>query len=267
MTIQTNTTDRKALAQAISEEINEPVRYLGLPSYAYQVGPYTVDREAAVHGENLEPLHAFLLRQGYIAEEQQPSGQADSGAEAPPDHCLSVPFPGFTSQWLGNLLRMLYARQSLLAAMLHSDLYRIGDDLITALDAQEDDLRRISELLCQVPGIRLEDGKLFFELLEEQDRAMACGILMMAIIDRARQSHRVRRKRMDPPEGEMKYHCYSWLVQLGLAGAEHKTARRVLLEGLPGYAAFRTAEGMEAHKARISERRKEAKREEVNGND
>ena len=35
MTIQTNTTDRKALAKAIAEELHTEVRYLRTPTYAY----------------------------------------------------------------------------------------------------------------------------------------------------------------------------------------------------------------------------------------
>ena len=42
MTITTNTTDRKALAKAIAEELGTTARYLGLPSYGYQIGDFTV---------------------------------------------------------------------------------------------------------------------------------------------------------------------------------------------------------------------------------
>ena len=267
MTIQTHVTDRKALAKSISEEIHEPVQFLGVPTCSYQVGPYTVDRDAVIHGDDLEPLRPFLLRHGYIAEGQELTGQADSEAVPLRDNFLSVPFPGFTAQWLGNLLRILYTRQALLTAMLRSDLYAISDDLVTSLDDQADDLQRIAGLLCLVPGIRLEDGKLFFELPEDQDRMMACADLLMALISHAKESHRVRMKRIEPADSEMKYHCYSWLVQLGLSGADYKATRKILLQGIPGYAAFSTTDKMEAHKARITERRRAAKWTEVNSDD
>ena len=45
MTITTNPTDRKALAKAIAEELGTTARYLGLPSYGYQIGDFTVDHD------------------------------------------------------------------------------------------------------------------------------------------------------------------------------------------------------------------------------
>ena len=62
-----------------------------------------------------------------------------------------------------------------------------------------------------------------------------------------------------PGESEMKYFCRNWLMQLGMGGPEHKENRAILLNHLTGYAAFRTADKMDAHKARVSQRRKEAR--------
>ena len=50
MTITTNTTDRKALAKAIAEELGTTARYLGLPSYGYQIGDFTVDHDGNIIG-------------------------------------------------------------------------------------------------------------------------------------------------------------------------------------------------------------------------
>lgn len=53
----------------------------------------------------------------------------------------------------------------------------------------------------------------------------------------------------------MKYFCRSWLIQLGFGGPEHKEDRRVLLGHLHGFAAFRTADKMDAHKAKLAAKR------------
>ena len=71
MNIATQASNRKVLAQAIAEEIHEPARYLGTPSYAYQIGRYTIDRDAVIHGDDFEPLRDFLVRNGYIAADAQ----------------------------------------------------------------------------------------------------------------------------------------------------------------------------------------------------
>ena len=60
MTITTNTTDRKALAKAIAEELGTTARYLGLPSYGYQIGDFTVDHDGNIIGEDFGALQDFL---------------------------------------------------------------------------------------------------------------------------------------------------------------------------------------------------------------
>ena len=69
MMIQTNTTDRKALVKAIAEELHTDYRYLRTPTYAYEVGDFTVDRYGNIIGEDFAPLMSFLLRHGYINED------------------------------------------------------------------------------------------------------------------------------------------------------------------------------------------------------
>ena len=69
MTITTNTTDRKALAKAIAEELGTTARYLGLPSYGYQIGDFTVDHDGNIIGEDFGALQDFLRRNGYVSDE------------------------------------------------------------------------------------------------------------------------------------------------------------------------------------------------------
>ena len=83
MTIQTNTTDRKALVKAIATELHTEARYLRTPTYAYQIGDFTVDRDGNIIGEDFAPLHDFLLANGYIAEEQETATEVEN-TEAEP---------------------------------------------------------------------------------------------------------------------------------------------------------------------------------------
>ena len=69
MTITTNTTDRKALAKAIADELGTTATYLRAPTYAYQIGDYIVDRSGNIQGDDFGALHAFLLRNGYVSED------------------------------------------------------------------------------------------------------------------------------------------------------------------------------------------------------
>ena len=87
MTILTNTTDRKALVKAIAEELHTEARYLRTPTYAYEIGDFTVDRYGNIIGDDFTPLMAFLLRNGYITEDaaaaQTENTEAPAEEEAP----------------------------------------------------------------------------------------------------------------------------------------------------------------------------------------
>ena len=95
MTIQTNTTDRKALVQAIAEELHTDFRYLGTPSYAYEVGDFTVDHEGNIVGDDFTPLMGFLVQGGYITEDaltaQVMSEEATAEEEAPVEEPAAEP--------------------------------------------------------------------------------------------------------------------------------------------------------------------------------
>ena len=84
MTILTNTTDRKALVKAIAEELHTEARYLRTPTYAYEIGEFTVDRYGNIIGDDFTPLMSFLLRNGYITEDAATAQAAQAeDAEAP----------------------------------------------------------------------------------------------------------------------------------------------------------------------------------------
>ena len=114
----TITTDRKALAQALAAELGTEVRYLGVPSCAYQVGDYTIRKDGSIEGD-LEAIHDFLIRQGLIQDE--PVETTADPAPAPESDVdsteLSIPITELTPQQLINLIRILYSRQKLLAAI------------------------------------------------------------------------------------------------------------------------------------------------------
>ena len=44
---------RKALVNAISQELNAPVKYLGAPTFAYEVADYNVNKNRVLSGPGL----------------------------------------------------------------------------------------------------------------------------------------------------------------------------------------------------------------------
>lgn len=53
-------TERKSLVAAISQELNAPTKYLGAPTFAYEVGNYHIDKNGTVTGEDNRELVADL---------------------------------------------------------------------------------------------------------------------------------------------------------------------------------------------------------------
>jgi hypothetical protein len=67
MTINFNRTgaERKSLVGAISAALNAPTKYLGAPTFAYEVGGYTIDKTGTLTGADAEGLVATLIAQGF----------------------------------------------------------------------------------------------------------------------------------------------------------------------------------------------------------
>ncbi len=284
MNVQTTTQNRKVLAQHLSDLIGEPVKYLGAPTMAYQIGPYTINRDGSISGEDFEAIRSFLVENDYIHEtigavpetEQTASTDADSEAdttdtntasEGITETCVSIPVSDFTPLALTCLLKMLYARQKLIAAMTRSDSIRIDEELVSRLqDERPETAEQIQEILDNeiaaglVAGVRIAEGKLEMTFPFDESKPtewQAYAEIMMATAKRAKAARHVSVRLIDPAADEMKYFCRNWLIQLGLGGPEHREARHVLLDHLTGFAAFRTSDKMQAHKDRYAAKRRE----------
>ena len=295
MNVQTNTQNRKMLAEELSRLIGEPYSYLGVPSCAYQVGPYTINRDGSISGDDFEAIHSFLVENDYIHEtigtapEAEQTADADSEAEVIEaiadalenvpsidsvtqvtgitETCISIPIQEYSPTALICLLKILYSRQKLIAAMTKSDLIRIDEELVDRLqDEKPETVEQIQKILQNeinanmVTGVRIEEGKLELTFPFDESKPtewQAYANLLLAISKRAKNAHHTSAALLDPKEDEMKYFCRNWLIQMGMGGPEHKETRRVLLNHLTGFAAFRTSDKMREHRERYAAKRRE----------
>ncbi len=185
---------------------------------------------------------------------------------------ISISIGEMAPKAMCSLIRILYARQKLLAAMIQNGEIYIDEELIDLLDDEKPDtLERISELVQNeirvgmVKGIQLTVDSLGITVPgaeHTQEEIVIYARLMDRLLERARNAGNVSRKLIDPAEDEMKYYCYSFLTQLGMNGPEHSAHRRLLTGHLKGYAAFRSKAQLDAHIARITARRR-AQRETI----
>ena len=275
MTITTNTTDRKALAKAIAEELRTTAQYMGMPSCGYQIGDFTVDRDGNIIGEDFEALRDFLNRNGYeipdldIPAEEQPAEEipADSGAEPITQMDISIPAHDVTVAQLKNLTHTLYARQTLINRMTQSNCLNIPEILIQRLaDAEPESPEAFTDLLddCKAMegliGFDFRDGKvsMTFPFDEAQpEKWTTYANLLNRIYDAAVKATRVFPERVEPDEQNEKYIAHVWLQRLGYHGPDFKAERKILLGHLTGYCAFANGDKMQAHKEKYTAIRRE----------
>lgn len=286
MKLKTHPENRKDMVKAISELIELPSAYMGMPSAAFRVGPITINRDGTIDCEDetmIETVKPMLIERGWLEAEED--SEAPAAPEAPADFKeipddtepirtdrmdIAMPVENWTVSQLTNLLRMLYSKQDLINRMLDYGMLSIEESFITAIsenppetaaDFEERMLKAIEgDCIC---GFRIADGKTALSVPfaeDEPTRWTAYADLLKGILKTAETASRISIKRLDDSENE-KYHANSWLMRMGFGGADYKETRRILMGHLTGYAAFKSVADMEAHKERQAQRRRDRREE------
>ena len=273
MTLQTNPAERREMVQAISERLGSPAVYLRTPTCAYRIGGLTVERDGSIISDDdalLEALRPMLIERGWLTDAEasvtktEPTEQDSEITQME----LSFPVEDWTVPQLKNLLHTLYSNQHILRRMMQSDALYIDRQMMERLDEAQTpaDLEaRLADGLAAetLKGCRIRDGKFTFEAtLDDRDPArwQVYATLLCAILEHAKAAKRVFLRADADPENE-KYRGNSFLMRLGFGGPEHKPLRHVLLGHLNGYAAFRSAAGMQAHREKYAQLRRKQREE------
>ena len=283
MTVTTNTTDRKALAKALADKLGTTAKYMGPPTFGYQVGDYIVDRDGNIEGEDFEALRDFLQSIGCFPEEEtEPAGEQTEPETENPDSgtqdqvSISVPADDLTPAQMKNLIFTLFTKQYLIGKMTGGDLLNIPDNLIARLMENTPETMEDFKALLDtakddgLTGFEFAEGKVTLTYAAHQDepeRNMLYAMLTARILKAAKEATRVFPERQEP-ENE-KYFARAWLLRIGYNGADSKAERNLLLKHLKGHSAFPNDEAAEKHKAKYAEIRKEKRQaaQEVTSND
>ena len=283
MTVTTNTTDRKALAKALADKLGTTAKYMGPPTFGYQVGDYIVDRDGNIEGEDFEALRDFLQSIGCFPEEEtEPAGEQTEPETETPDSgaqdqvSISVPADDLTPTQMKNLIFTLFTKQYLIGKMTGGDLLNIPDNLIARLMENTpetmEDFKALLDAAKEdgLTGFEFAEGKITLTYAAHQDepeRNMLYAMLTARILKAAKEATRVFPERQEP-ENE-KYFARAWLLRIGYNGADSKAERNLLLKHLKGHSAFPNDEAAEKHKEKYAAIRKEKKlaAQEVTSND
>lgn len=229
--------ERKALVQAMGEILEVKPKYLGMPTAAYQVDYFHIDKTGAVEfddradSEEIENLLERLAERGIVAapataqeagtaeETPEPENNADGPETAPQgaDMGLTVAMPreSFTDAALENLRKLVDAKGSLIKKALAVDSLPI-----------ETDGEKVS-----FP---------WFAEGQDSESVKAYTHFIAAICDMARNQKRITAK--EKPADNEKYAFRCFLLRLGFIGAEYKGERKILLKNLSGSSAFKNGE-------------------------
>lgn len=257
-------TERKAFARMLAEKTGFEAKYLGAPSFGYQVGPYLIKKDGTLNVDDDrkdEELLRELTVQGVIG---------DDWDEEITNMTISIPTNNHTALSITNLVRMMYSRQDLInKAIGRLGAFDIPSDLIDMISKNEYETLdefleywRQMELNNKCTGFSIGDATIeFYGFVdtEDPDKTKAYMDLVSLMAKAALEQKRVQAERAEP--SNEKYFFRVWLIRLGMNGAAYKTTRKILLEYLPGNSAFRTKEQMEIAKAKNKEARHLAKEE------
>ena len=275
MTLQTNPAERREMVQAISERLGSPAVYLRTPTCAYRIGGLTVERDGSIISDDdalLEALRPMLIERGWLTDAEasvtktEPTEQDSEITQME----LSFPVEDWTVPQLKNFLHTLYSNQHILRRMMQSDALYIDRQLVERLsEVPMETLADFEALLADglatglLKGCRIQDGRFTLETVQDDRdpaRWQVYATLLCAILEHAKAAKRVFLRADADPENE-KYRANSFLMRLGFGGPEHKPLRRVLLGHLNGYAAFRSAAGMQAHREKYAQLRRKQREE------
>ena len=231
MTINYNTTgaDRKKLVAAIAEITGANAKYLGAPTFAYQVDYFTIDRNGSVSfddradSEEIENLIERLHNMGFEAEPVEGWDAADP-EDAPAENeatdpigyglTVSLPADSFTVDGLNNLHAIIASKGRLIRKALGIDLLPVQVEADTV----------------SFPWF---EGKHL-----EADEVKTYTHLIAALCDMARNQKRITAKERDTENDKYAFRCF--LLRLGFIGTEFKDERKILLRNLSGNSAFKS---------------------------
>lgn len=196
---------RKALAEKIGELADFDVRYCGVPSCAYQIGFFTLDKDAVLSfpdredTEIIERVLEGLEKEGYTSEDESEI------------LTISMPKDMLNEEAISNLRRIIANKEQLFKRALGTNSLEITESEET-IDFQ------------------------WFTVTEADDAQVYSQFITM-LCEFAKNQKRVNNK-PDTSDNE-KYAMRCFLLRIGMIGSEYKSARRVILRNLPGNTAFR----------------------------
>jgi len=198
--------ERKVIAAVIAEALNVPVKYAGVPSFAYEAGGWSIDKNNNLKSpellveelQNLKPVLEVLKIAGIMAE-----GNTS----------VTISTEGYTESSLINLENLIKSKESLIKKALD-----VGVELSVAKNEKE--------LVFDFYNATLNAEDIFSYIT-----------FSLKLSEQAKTLKYASPKEKETENDKYAFRCF--LLRLGFIGDEYKVERKALLSRLDGNGAFR----------------------------
>ena len=223
--------ERKALLAVMREILQDTPKYMGPPTFSFEIGPYTIDRHGTLDcPDHLDSTQVAMLireleRDGYVGDRVgEPAKSAEQQIIGTPRQeivtptldgfdRLSVEMPrdGMTPTAIENLRRLVASKATLLIKALDTDSLPITEHTN-----------------------RIEFG--WFRPTDDQTEITAYYQLVQGLCELARTQKRVLAAERSVESDRYALRCL--LLRIGFIGDAFKDSRKVLLRNLSGSSSF-----------------------------
>lgn len=220
---QFNDCDRKILVAAIGEILQIQPIYQGVPSFAYTIGGFEVDKQGtlivaeATAATVVDTLLEGLRLRGFTFEKagSQIETEVENQTDTESDDILTIEMPreGFIDEAMTNLENLIKGKGELIKKALGIEaLPLVQSDKTIAFpwfkaDAEPEAIQAYTQFIAAI-----------CEMAKTQKRIVAAA----------------------KPVDNEKYAFRCFLLRLGFIGEDYKITRKILLSKLSGSAAFKS---------------------------
>ena len=220
MTIKYNVTGekRKELVLKIADWLGCEVKYLGAPTFAYEVDYFTVDKEGTLifddraDSEVIERLLEMLYDNGFEAESLPKADEEETSEVEITGLAIDVPLPDFTENSLKNVHALVEAK---------------GNLIKKAFDIDELPIYEIDDCL-DFPWFKADSTR---------EEVKAYADFITALCEMAKKQKRITATSRPVENERYSFRCF--LIRLGFIGEEYKKTRKILLRNLEGSSAYK----------------------------
>ncbi len=273
--------ERKSLVAAISQELNAPTKYLGAPTFAYEVGGYHIDKVGTLTGPDSLDLEDSLHQAGFDAdgdtrkydepdtyesglggmgampslEELEAEAYAEREMKRMAVEAQNVPDYSNRGQYGGDEIPEKQEGIGLVIEMPRSSFTDTALENLNRLVESKGSLIK-KALGAETLEIEITEDKVRFPWFEEganPDAVKAYTHFVTALCEMAKNQKRITAKEKETDNDKYAFRCF--LLRLGFIGSEYKEERKILLKNLSGSSAFRTLKGGDTDEQQFSIKR------------